>query len=147
MVGDSLLVAPLFAGEAERQVVLPAGDWFDFETGERFEGARRITVSPGLDVMPVFVREGAIIPLMPPLSHAPRAGDAVPLEVRHYGPAPGAFLLYDDDGETCDYEAGQCRWRNLEVRITPEGERHGAIMDTDADWPSTYGEVIWRFYG
>ena len=49
MAGDSLLVAPLFAGQPEREVLLPAGGWYDFETGERFEGERRVKLSPGLE--------------------------------------------------------------------------------------------------
>src|SRR5262249_60236614 len=77
MAGDALLVAPVFAGERHQEVLLPAGTWYDFETGERFEGGRRLRVFPGLDTLPLFARDGAIIPMMPPLPRAPRAGLAV----------------------------------------------------------------------
>lgn len=49
MVGPSLLVAPLFAGEEERQVVLPQGKWYDFYTGKYVGEGEVITVKPGLD--------------------------------------------------------------------------------------------------
>ena len=62
MAGDSMLIAPLFAGETSREVFLPAGDWYDFETGERLEGGQVVRVSPGLETIPVFVRDGGIIP-------------------------------------------------------------------------------------
>ena len=62
MVGPSLLVAPLFAGEEERQVVLPQGKWYDFYTGKYVGEGEVITVKPGLDKIPVYVkmREGSI---------------------------------------------------------------------------------------
>jgi alpha-glucosidase (family GH31 glycosyl hydrolase) len=147
MAGDSLLVAPLFAGEMQRDVLVPKGAWYDFETGERFEGGGRITVSPGLEKLPLFARDGAVIPMMPVLPHAPRAGEAVSLEVRHYGSAPGAFMLFDDDGESCAYEKGDYRWRRLEVQVSRDGMRHGAIEDPEEGWQSSYGEITWRFLG
>jgi alpha-glucosidase (family GH31 glycosyl hydrolase) len=147
MAGDSLLVAPLFAGQESREVLLPAGDWYDFETGGLLEGGRRIEVDPGLEKLPLFVRDGGIIPLMPPLPSVPRAGEAVPLEVRHYGTAPGAFLLFDDDGETLAYERGDYRWRRLDVEISPVGERQGNSSGPDDGWRSSYGELTWRWLG
>jgi alpha-D-xyloside xylohydrolase len=53
MVGPSLLVAPLFVGEKERQVILPQGKWYDFYTGEFAGEGEVITVSPGLEKIPV----------------------------------------------------------------------------------------------
>jgi alpha-D-xyloside xylohydrolase len=147
MAGDSLLVAPLFAGETQREVLLPAGAWYDFHTGERFDGGQRITVSPGLARLPVFARDGAVIPMMPPLPHAPQAGAVVPLEIRHYGRAPGEFRLFDDDGETFAYERGECRWRRLEVRVTTDGKRRGSMEEAEPGWKSSYGEATWRWFG
>ena len=68
MVGPSLLVAPLFAGEEERQVVLPQGKWYDFYTGKYVGEGEVITVKPGLDKIPVYVKDGGIIPLWPKLT-------------------------------------------------------------------------------
>jgi len=144
-VGDSLLVAPLFAGQESRDVFLPKGAWYDFETGERHEGGGIVIVRPGLDRIPVFVRDGGIVPLMPALAHAPRPAEAVPLEVHHYGLASGRFRLFDDDGETCAYERGDCRWRTLEVTVSPDGERRGRVSPVEDGWVSSYGEVTWRF--
>ena len=147
MAGDSILVAPLFAGETSRQVVLPEGDWHDFETGERFEGGRKITVTCGVEKLPLFVREGGIIPMMPALEHAPAAGEAVPLEVRHYGAANGSFRLFDDDGETFAYERGQYCWRTIEVVVSSDGKRRASISAAREGWRSSYGEITWRFMG
>lgn len=56
MVGEYLLVAPLFTGETERRVILPKGKWYDFYTGKLAGEGEIITVSPGLDRIPVYVK-------------------------------------------------------------------------------------------
>lgn len=145
LVGDSLLVVAVFAGERWKEVVLPSGDWFDFETGAHYEGGKTHRIYPALDTLPIFVRNGGIIPLMPTLPHAPRAGESVPLEVRHYGNKPASFDLYDDDGSTFDYTTGAYRWHRLEVTRHADGSLNGNALDHDSDWISSYSEVTWRF--
>ena len=97
MVGDSILVAPLFEGDKERLIYLPEGNWYDFETAQEYKGGGFIKVAAILEKLPLFVRDGGIIPMMPPLDSVPRNGETVPLEVRCYGQKPGSFLLYDDE--------------------------------------------------
>ncbi|MDA3959620.1 MAG: glycoside hydrolase [Planctomycetota bacterium] len=63
LIGDELLVAPLVAGEAERSLSLPAGDWYDFETGTHCPGGTDIVVTAKTGLPPVLVRAGAVIPL------------------------------------------------------------------------------------
>jgi alpha-glucosidase (family GH31 glycosyl hydrolase) len=150
MVGDSLLVAPMLTGrsfdtQTIRDVLLPPGDWFDFNSGERIAGGRVIQVEPGMDTIPVYVRDGGIVPLMPPLQHAPNAGDDVPLEVRHYGSAPGRYRLYDDDGVTFDYENGAYRWTELRVERDASGALRGDVAGVDGDGPGAWGDLTWRF--
>ncbi len=145
MAGDSLLVAPVFAGETSRLVHLPEGRWFDFETGEAYEGGQSLRVFPGLEKLPLFVRDGGIIPLMPALPHAPGAGQAVPLEVHCYGRAPGSFRLFDDDGETLAYDSGGSRWIALKTETASDGERRGFTSRPEDGWRSSYGEIAWKF--
>jgi alpha-D-xyloside xylohydrolase len=145
MAGDSLVVAPLFEGQTSRSVYLPAGcAWYDFETGERFDGGQTITVEPGLEKIPVYVKDGGIVPMMPVMPHMPKRGQSVPLEIRHYGSAPGTFQLYDDDGETFGYEQGKYRWREVAVGAA-DGSLAGTISQVEGDWDSFYGEVSWSF--
>lgn len=96
MAGAYLLVAPMFEGETSREVVLPAGKWFDFYTGELVGEGEVITVTPGLDKIPVFVKDGALIPMTEARLHAPAKGEKYSLEIRHYGEKPGEYLLYCD---------------------------------------------------
>jgi alpha-glucosidase (family GH31 glycosyl hydrolase) len=145
MAGEYLLVAPVFTGQKTRKVVLPKGKWYDFYTGEYAGDGEVITVTPGLDKIPVYVKDGAIIPMMPPLLHAPKAGEKVDIEFRHYGEKPGLYLLYDDDGESFDYEKGMYTWREVKVEKDKKQQWKGTISAAVKDKPNTVGKVSWRF--
>lgn len=145
MAGEYLLVAPMFAGQTERSVVLPQGDWYDFYTGEYAGNGEKIKVKPGLDRIPVYVKDGAVIPFMQPLLHAPRPGQKVNLEIRHYGKAEGAYRLYDDDGETFDYEKGAYSWRDIRVTRDRKGRLKGTLSKAEKGKPDHIATVTWRF--
>ena len=145
MAGEYLLVAPMFAGQTERTVVLPLGDWYDFYTGEYVGNGEKITVKPGLERIPVFVKDGGIIPMMDPLLHAPKAGEKINLEIRHYGKAEGSYRLYDDDGETFDYENGAYSWREIKVTRDRKGRLKGSISKAKKGKPDNIATVSWKF--
>jgi alpha-D-xyloside xylohydrolase len=71
LLGRDLLVAPMTAPEGVRQVYLPAGDWVDHWTGELIAGGRYVTVSAPLERIPLFVRHGALIPVIEPAATLP----------------------------------------------------------------------------
>ena len=145
LAGDALLVAPLFVGETERDVVLPRGKWYDFYTGEYVGNGEIIKVRPGLGRIPVFVRDGSIIPMMEPRLHAPQAGETVDIEFRHYGTADGFLRLYDDDGETFDYEKGAYTWHEIQVRHNKKGKPTGIISKPEKGKPNTIGRITWKY--
>lgn len=145
MAGEYLLVAPMFTGQTQRTVLLPKGDWYDFYTGEYVGNGERITVTPGLDRIPVFVKDGAIIPMMEPMLHAPKAGQKFNLEIRHYGKANGTYRLYDDDGETFDYKKGMFSWREINVARDKKGRLKGTISKAEKGKPDNIAEVTWKF--
>lgn len=103
MLGDFLLVSAY-----TKQLRLPAGSWIDFWTGERFEGPA---------VMPVkiadghggalMVKSGAIIPTWPPLSHVEK-GWSPEVGLLVYPATNSSFRLYEDDGTSLGYRAGEC---------------------------------------
>ena len=122
LVGDSLLVAPIAPGVGKRRVALPPGKWFDFFTGAFAGDGGTIEVEPPLDRIPLFVRDGGLIPLIPERPWAPRPGEQVPLEIRHYGVAPGSIALYDDDGKSFNHRKGEwlgitMDWRDKDRRL------------------------------
>lgn len=144
MMGDAMLVAPMFAGEESREVVLPPGKWYDFYTGEYVGEHKTITVSPGLEHIPLFVRDGGIIPMIESRNRMPKPGETLELTVRHYGTSPGQSRLYDDDGTTFDYEKGTFSWATL--RVNREGDQLRGSMTVDRPEYFNYQtEVSWVF--
>jgi alpha-D-xyloside xylohydrolase len=125
MMGDELLVAPMFAGEKTRQVILPKGKWYDFYTGAFVGENQLIKIEPSLEKIPLFVRDGGIIPMVPVHRQAPKSGQKWPLELRHYGQATGAFTLYDDDGKSFDYEKGVFTLSRFSVEKDAQGKLMG----------------------
>ena len=145
MLGDALLVAPMFTGDTARSVVLPGGRWYDFYTGAFVGAGELITVKPGLDRIPVFVRDGAVVPLLAgDWLHVPAPGEPADLELRHYGEEPGSFRLYDDDGTTFGYERGELSWTPLVVSRAADGTLRGETPAPPSGKPFGYRTLTWR---
>lgn len=145
MAGEYLLVAPLFTGQKTRKVVLPKGKWYDFYSGEYAGDGEVLTIEPGLNKIPVYAKDGAIIPMMKPRLHAPKAGEKVDLLIRFYGTKPSQYMLYDDDGETFNYEKGDYTFHQLKVEKNKAGSLIGTISNAPAGKPNTVGNVTWKF--
>ncbi len=145
MAGEYLLVAPMFTGQTSRQVILPKGNWYDFYTGAYAGNGEIITVTPGLAKIPVYVKDGGIIPMMEPRLHAPGADEKVNIEIRHYGEKPGTYQLYDDDGETYNYEKGDYSWREIVVERDKNGNFKGHISKAEKNKPNSISKVTWKF--
>ena len=65
LLGPDLLVAPVTNEGTQRPVYLPAGDWVNYWTGAAVPGGRTLVVDAPADVIPVYVRAGAVIPKIP----------------------------------------------------------------------------------
>ncbi|MEI6521041.1 MAG: glycoside hydrolase family 31 protein, partial [bacterium] len=98
MIGDSLMTAPLIAGQTDRNIYLPKGKWYDFWTGESFEGGQEINYPCSLERIPIFVVSGKLIPLAKPVQFID-CDTTFEIEVAIYGNEPADTVLYDDDGE------------------------------------------------
>ena len=97
MFGPSLLISPVTEPDVKTwKTYLPKtnGGWYDYYTGQHYDGGQTVTTSVTKAHIPVFVRAGSIIPI---------SGD----EVLVYAGADGAFTLYEDDGTTMDYQNGK----------------------------------------
>lgn len=145
MAGDFILVAPLLAGQKERFVYLPEGKWYYFDTGKEFTGGNFIKIEATIDKLPLFVKDGGIIPMIPAYNHVPAKGVPVPLEIRHYGMNSGKFLLYEDDGESLDYKKGNYQWFSLEVNIEDNGKKTGKVSGNMDKFYGSYSEIKWNF--
>lgn len=119
MYGKSLLVAPVtrsmyvtddkiedFSKVKTEPVYLPRGtEWYDFWTGEKFNGGQTVNREVPIDIMPLYVRAGSILPLGPDVQYAEeKKWDA--LEIRIYSGADAEFTLYEDENDNYNYEKG-----------------------------------------
>ena len=152
MFGKSLLVCPVtdpmyvevkkednrFVGGKEdfnttksREVYLPANTkWTDFWTGKTYDGGQTIQAEAPIDIMPLYVKSGAILPMGPLVQYATEKINA-PIEIRIYPGADGEFVLYDDEKDNYNYEKGKyalvkLTWDDQNKSLTI-GKRQGSF--------------------
>lgn len=95
-----------FTAEKTCGVYLPAGTfWYDFWTGEKIAGGQEITVKTRIDMIPLYIKAGGILPIAPVVQYATeKKWDD--LEIRVYPGANGTFVLYEDEFDNYNYEKG-----------------------------------------
>ena len=108
MLGSKMLVAPVTTpgAVASPTVWFPPGQWTDWFTGATFTGPSTQTLTVPLNRMPVFVKDGGIVPLQPSSGHAQSAGSA-PLTLRVFAGGNDKYTMYDDAGGGLGYQHGQ----------------------------------------
>jgi alpha-glucosidase (family GH31 glycosyl hydrolase) len=144
MMGPYILVAPVFEGQKERNVILPPGNWYDFYTGKYVGNGETITFKTTLEKIPLFVKEGAIIPMLYSEKSIDQKGN-LGLEVRHYGLGENTYLLYNDDGESFDYEKGEYSVTELKVTREENGNLAGSSKPLSKNKEFCYSEIHWRW--
>jgi alpha-D-xyloside xylohydrolase len=107
MFGPALLINPVTEYKARaRQVYLPAGtDWYDLKSGRFFQGGQTIKADAPYSDIPIFVKEGSIIPFGPAIQYTAEK-PAEPIRLFVYTGADGEFTLYDDENVNYNYEKG-----------------------------------------
>ena len=138
MFGQSLLVAPVMKYQANsRTIYLPSpregsgvGFWYDFWTGESYDGGQTVTKEIDLQTLPLYVRAGTILPFALPAQTA-KTSDWDTLQIRIYPGQDGQFTLYEDEGDSYRYEEGQYstinfHWDDATQRLTI-GQRQGSF--------------------
>jgi len=89
------------------ETYLPQGaNWFDFWNNQPLGGGQTVTRDCPLNIMPLYIRAGSIVPMGPVMQYATEKPDA-PYEIRIYPGADASFTIYEDDNETYDYEKGE----------------------------------------
>jgi alpha-D-xyloside xylohydrolase len=144
MFGPSIMVAPFYEDYAiQRRVQLPPGNWYDFHTG-RFVGNDQTITVTAQDTgnrIPLYAREGAVIPLLSgPVNNTSQAYNH-PLELRLYGAESGICTIYEDDGTSFNYERGQYRLRRMDVSKAADGKFSCAENVIEGAAPAMFGAV------
>lgn len=141
MFGKSLLISPVinpmytkpgriegrdtvktedFSIVKSKQTYLPKGTaWYDFWTGEKLAGGQKVTKQTPLDIIPIYVKAGSILPLGPEVQYATeKKWDNI--EIRVYPGADGDFILYEDENDNYNYEKG----KYSEIRFHWDDKKH-----------------------
>ena len=126
MFGPAFLVAPVTEqGATHRTVYLPAGcDWYNYWTNERLHGGQTIVADAPIDTLPLFVKAGSIVPLGSEVQSAQQPQTVA--SVRVYPGADGKFTLFQDDGNTYEYEKSggkltDLTWDDVAHQLKHEG--------------------------
>jgi alpha-D-xyloside xylohydrolase len=145
-LGPDLLVAPVFAGDSERDVYLPEGEWRDHWTGEHHDGGRWVTVDAPLERQPMFVRAGSVVPQRAATQrthpgtpdrvefHATLGADRATAEGRFYDADADALITatVDHDGERVVADCGGVSADAVTVVVrSPEGVADPAEVVVD----------------
>ena len=104
MFGTAIMVCPVTTkGALSRPVYFPGGKWIDYWTGERIEGRQYKSFLTPPDLMPIFIKEGAIIPKQPAMQYMnEKRVDEITLVV--FPSENSSYELYEDDGKSLDYQ-------------------------------------------
>jgi alpha-glucosidase len=140
MFGPSILVANVVeAGTKTRTQYLPAGcDWFDWWTRRRYAGGQEVTVDVDLASIPLFIRDGAIVPTAPGLASLTKGWPGT-LEWTVTPGRNASFVLYEDDGASNAYLTGE--FRETQVSLVA-GPRVVLRMGTKGRYASSVATMI-----
>lgn len=116
-----------------RTVFIPDGTWINLFTSEKISGPETVTVTADIETMPIFVREGAVLPATRVISPMEGA-DWQELSLNIYGLGEGSFTLYEDDGESEAYMDGD--YRKSEVTVHPVSGN---------TWQIDFGAAVGKF--
>jgi alpha-D-xyloside xylohydrolase len=112
-----------------REVYLPDGtNWIDFWTGREYIGGKIISADAPIEIIPLFIKAGSIIPMGPFLQYTTEKA-ADPIEIRIYPGENGKFTLYEDENDNYNYEKGiystiDFEWIDAERKLII-GDRQG----------------------
>jgi alpha-glucosidase len=145
LAGRDLLVAPVLRqGAVARSVYLPNDVWYDFWTGERFIGGRHVVADAPPEIIPLFVRAGALLPLATAQQFdGEKPSDSIQLHV--WPGANGELRWYEDDGVTQAYEDGVWHRRTIisATRKRTLSLSFGAATGPFASRIKTWRVAIW----
>lgn len=143
MFGRSFLVAPVTDMASKSQnVYLPAGTkWFDFWTGEVMEGGKTVERATPIEILPLYIKAGSIIPWGPKVQYATeKKWDNLTILI--YPGADGKFTLYEDENDNYNYEKGSYATIDL---VWNDKERTLTVNDQKGSFPGMIKNRTFNF--
>ncbi len=141
LLGSSFMAAPIYRPGVEyRAVYLPEGTWFDWWSGERYNGNTHILAYAPIERMPIYVKAGSIVPMQPIVQYVDER-PIDPLRIRVWT-GEGTFTLYEDDGRSFEYQSGQSATTTFRV-----SEQTLHIEARQGEWQPPNREIIVELVG
>jgi alpha-D-xyloside xylohydrolase len=122
MFGFALMICPVYNyKERQRDVYFPNnGGWYNLYSGEYIAGGQKISVAAPYERMPVFVKEGSIIPVGPEIEYTGEKKDS-PIDLYVYTGKDASFELYEDEGSNYNYENG--KFSKIKITYSEENKK------------------------
>lgn len=144
--GDKILVCPILeANSRGRRMFLPKGNWYNHWTNEFVKGGKELWVDADIDSMPIFIKEGAIIPKYPVQQYVgEKTIEQVTLEV-YYKEGKEESLLFDDAHDGYDYTKGRYSLRTFKLN----GKSNELIIQQhkEGKYITSYETFMLKFHG
>ena len=121
-----------------REVYLPRGGWYDFWTKQFYEGGQIITIAAPINIIPLFVKAGSILPMTQSMQYVDELPQA-PIDLYVYPGKDSEFVLYEDEGNSYRYEEGEyaltrINWFDQKQELIihePNGHYEGMVKDRE----------------
>lgn len=139
MFGPSMMICPVTTkGALSQSVYFPGGTWYDYNTGEKIEGRQYKSFLTPVDLLPIFIKGGAIIPQQPEMQYyGEKPIDYIIFDIYPYGHSE--YDMYDDDGISDNYLKGVCAITHVESDLTATGWQLKISKPSGCYIPSVYG--------
>ena len=144
--GDKILVCPIIEPNSKgRRVYFPFGNWYNFWNNEVVEGGKEIWVDADIDSMPIFIKEGAIIPKYPVQQYVgDKDIDEVTLDV-YYKTGKEVSKFYDDAHDGYDYTKGRYSLRTF--KLTGKSKELIIQQHKEGEFVTKYENFEFKFHG
>ncbi len=140
MFGDDMLIVPVtspVSAVSQRATVtawMPPGKWTNWFTGQTYEGPGEVSLLVPLDEVPIFVREGGIIPAMPKMNRM-NEKPVDPLILNIFPGESGETRVYEDDGISTGYLKDEFAWIPVEHHAGEEGRHYVTVGPIEGSYP------------
>ena len=142
LFGERILVAPVVnQGTTKRMVYLPVGEWYDYWTGEKLTGESWIIRDAPIEICPIYVKAGSVIPTMESMAYVgEKEQETLLLEVF---PGKGQCDHYLDNGEDFAYREG--RFHQYRFTVDDAGNVQGKLLHAGYEKP--YKKIVASVFG
>ena len=146
LFGEQILICPIQEPNSQgRRMYIPQGKWYNYWTDEVVDGGEEKWVSAGIDKIPFFIKEGAMIPKYPVQQYVgEKEIEQLKIDV-YYKDGIASSTVYEDQQDGYDYKKGRYSLRNFRLK----GKTNGISIQQfkDGSYITDYNSIKLHFHG